>query len=209
MEAMDGLIAIASRVGRLKWEWFNFGYRRTDRARNMMAYHLLHHSKADYLCMLDSDHEHSPNVIERLVGCTMADPRIKIVGGMNYRRGPGFEPMAYRFVDDYRMDPIKTPDEPVLMEVDAISTASILIHRKVLQAMKPPWFFYNYEYFDRDVPGGGTSSEDIEFCRRVKRETDFGIWVHTGIVSPHLRTTTVGDASWREQYLREQTGERE
>jgi len=198
VEAMDGLIRIATRVAQYKWDWFDFAYRRTDVARNMMA-HCLLESEADYLCMLDSDHMHHEAVVERLVSCAMADPRIKIVGGMNYRRGPGYEPMAYKSVGKHQWSPIDPPEEPSLLRVDAISTASLLIHREVFEALEPPWFRYTYDYYER----GDSSSEDMTFCQRIKTETNYDIWVHTGIVSPHLRMATVGDGSTRTQYLEE------
>ena len=197
VEAMNGLIKIATRVVRYGWIWFNFAYRRVDVARNMMGHWLLDKTDADYLCMLDSDHVHPEWVVERLVSCTMADPRIKIVGGMNYRRGPGYEPMAYKFVGDHQMSPIQTPEQPTLLCVDAISTASILIHREVFESMKPPWFEYLYGRYEK----GECSTEDINFCRRIKNETKYDIWVHTGIVSPHLTIDVVADGSRREAHL--------
>lgn len=200
VEAIDGLVQIATRVAQYNWSWFNFGYRRTDVARNMMVHALLDKSEADYLCMLDSDHRHHEAVVERLVSCALADPRIKIVGGMNYRRGPGYEPMAYMFAGENQLSPIVEPTQPTLMRVDAISTASLLIHREVFEALKPPWFQYVYENYDK----GECSSEDIQFCRRIRAETQYDIWVHTGIVSPHLRVTAVSDGSVRARYLAEQ-----
>ena len=200
VEALDGLIQIAGRVKRYGWTWFNFGYRRTDIARNMMAHWLVDHKGIDYLCMLDSDHKHPGDIVERLVACAMADPRIKIVGGMNYRRGQGHEPMAYRYVSDHQMVPIKPPAESVLVQVDAISTSAILIHREVFEALKPPWFQYLYNHYDK----GLNSSEDISFCRRIRKETDYEIWVHTGIVSPHLMVMGLADGSLYKEYLAKQ-----
>jgi len=199
VQAMDGLIKIASRVARYGWKWFNFAYRRTDVARNMMG-HCLLDSDTEYLCMLDSDHMHHEATVERLVSCAMARPDIKIVAGMNYRRGPGHEPMAYMFVGEHQLVPIKPPEEPALLPCDAVSTASILIHREVFEAMEPPWFRYNYDNYKE----GECGSEDIHFCRRIRAETDYQVWVHTGIVSPHLMMDMVADGSRYEAYLEKQ-----
>lgn len=198
VEAMNGLIKIATRVARYGWEWFDFSYRRTDVARNMMG-HCLLDSDMEYVCMLDSDHMHHEATVERLVSCAMAKPDIKIVAGMNYRRGPGYEPMAYIFVGERQLMAIEPPKEPALLPCDAVSTASILIHREVFEAMEPPWFRYNYDTYNE----GDCGTEDIYFCRRVRAETDYQVWVHTGIVSPHLRLATVGDGSTRARYLEE------
>ena len=201
VEALDGIVGIAGRMAKYGWTWFHFGYQRTEIARNRMAHCLLEQTDVEYLCMLDSDHQHPPDIVERLLACCLADPEnIKIVGGMNYRRGQSHEPMAYLFAGEALLRPIVPPDEPKLMEVDAISTSAIMIHRSVFETMTPPWFQYRYDHYSK----GFNSSEDIIFCRRVRAETTFKVWVHTGIISPHLMVVGLADDKLYREWLEDE-----
>ncbi len=192
VEAMDGIAAIAMNAGRHGWDMFNFAYRRTDVARNMMAEHLLA-GPYDWLVMLDSDHRHAPETVEQLAAVMMVHPEIRILAGLNFRRGAPFEPMAYRLAEDGKSLTPLALWQAGLVEVDAVGTPILAVHREVFAAMPAPWFQYTYTAYRAGVSG----SEDIAFCRRVKAETDYKIYVHTQITSPHLITSQVDEADYR------------
>lgn len=186
VQAMDGMASVIYRAALHNWDIFNFGYRFTDVARNQMAEKLLE-SDNTWLCMLDSDHRHAPDVVEKLVACALAFPdQVDIVSGLNFRRGTPYEPMAYRYSDDGRLVPLYRWGEG-LIEVDAVATCAVLIHRRVFEALTPPWFWFSYR------EDGRWQGEDINFFRRLKRETKFRVWVHPQITSPHLIVDEVGD----------------
>ncbi len=206
VEAMDGIVGVAMHAALHGWGLVSFAYRRCDLARNIAAHHLLE-SPAEYLCMLDSDHKHPPDVVDKLVSCVMAHPDLDIVAGLNYRRSVPHEPMAYMFSSDHGMSIINNYDQPGLVTVDAVATPSILIHRRVFEALEPPWFYYDYANYNH----GNSASEDIVFFRRLKREApQFKIAVHTQITSPHLFMEGVGDAAryekWAETQPRNEDG---
>jgi hypothetical protein len=200
VEALNGIVGVGMRAALQGWEMATFAYNRTDVARNRMA-HVLLESDCDALVMLDSDHIHDPRLPEYLAMAAVAHPDMPIIAGLNYRRTPPHEPMAYRRMDDGTMGAITHWGEG-LVEVDAISTAALLVRREVFEAIAPPWFQYGYAYYDN----GNSTSEDIGFCHRIKTETDFPIYVHTQLTSPHITTRTITDADFRAQ-LAQRDGE--
>ena len=68
-------------------------YGRIDVTRNKAAIQLLR-SDMTQLLMLDIDHKHPWDIVQRLARWVLADNKIQIVGGMNYRRSKPFEPCA-------------------------------------------------------------------------------------------------------------------
>lgn len=196
VEAMDGIVGVAMRAALHGWAVLQFSYRRTDLARNIAAHHLLD-SPATYLAMLDSDHRHEPEVVEKLVSCAIRFPELDIVAGLNYRRALPHEPMAYKWAEGGGMSVITNYREPGLIMVDAVATPAIVIHRRVFERLEPPWFTYGYEMYRK----GQSGSEDIAFCRRLQREGPFKIAVHTQITSPHIVYGEVADASRYEAWL--------
>lgn len=202
VDAMDGIAGVIYRAAMHGWDIHNFAYRQVDVARNEMAKQLLK-SKHDWLCMLDSDHRHSPDVVEALVWCAEQYPdKVDVMSGFNYRRGHPCEPMAYRFDDDQVLHPlVKWGDG--MIEVDAVATCAVLIHRRVFEALSFPWFWFSYREDGRWV------GEDINFFRRLKRETPFRVWVHPQIVSPHFILDEIGDDRRYREALAEKDKEQE
>ena len=62
-----------------------------------------------------------------------------------------------------------------LIECDGIGAGCILVHRRVLDAIEPPWFQYNPDTF---------IGEDFYFCRKVQA-AGFKIFVDPGVVCGH------------------------
>ena len=197
VEAVNGIMANVICAAEHGWEWCGFGYDRTDVARNRMAHKLLD-GDCEALVMLDSDHIHPPKLVELLATVAAANPDAGVIAGLNYRRMPPHEPMAYRRQPGGGYAALYDCP-PGLLAVDACSTASILIRRAVFEALEPPWFRYEYDTYERGV----ATSEDIAFCRRVKRETAYGVYVHTQLTSPHLTTRAITGKDfdrWREEH---------
>ena len=190
VEAVNGIMHNVIRAVEHGWEWYGFGYDRTDVARNRMAHKLLE-GDCEALVMLDSDHKHHPRLVEYLAMAAAAHPEMGVIAGLNYRRTPPHEPMAYRTDASGKYGCI-LPEVKGLVEVDACSTASMLVRREVFEALEPPWFRYEYDHYDHGV----STSEDVAFCRRVLRETDWRIYVHTQLTSPHLAVREITGADW-------------
>jgi GT2 family glycosyltransferase len=153
--------------------------------RNEFAMELLR-TGIDYLIMLDADHAHPDNIVERLLTTALKNKEIKILSGLNYRRGVPYEPMAYvrkgeklyRYEGDF--------DGESLYSVDAVATCAMLVHREVFETVAAPWFSDNYDRCLEHVFSG----EDIYFSKKVKA-AGFKIWVDSSLTSPHRATTWI------------------
>ncbi len=169
----------------------NMPYMRTDLARNKAAIEFL---KTDFthLLMLDIDHVHPHDIIQRLARWVVADPKqFQVVGGLNFRRSEPHDPCAYKKGDDDSMWTIEWDEKTTLMEVDRIGTGSILIAREVFEKIPPPWFTNDYSQAWRDAWPG----EDIGFSKLCNQH-DVKIWVDCTTTSPHITPAIVDAASW-------------
>jgi len=155
-------------------------YARTELQRNMMAEHLL---KTDYthLLMLDVDHRHPPDIVERLSRWVKQDPARLIVAGLAFRRCAPYDPCV--FLVNEQTGAIEQPAEwaPGLVQADLVGTAAILIHRSVFERVARPWFAMDFS----GAAAGKYPGEDMWFCQRA-REAGIGVWCDLSTVSPHL-----------------------
>lgn len=166
-------------------------YGRTDMVRNRIAMRLLQ-SDFTHVLMLDVDHIHPTNIIQKLARWVLADPeKIEVVGGLNFRRGAPFEPCCFVQGDDGKF---YAPAEwaPGLIKVDAVGTGSLLISRTVFERMEPPWFWVDYSNVWEDVWPG----EDMGFSANC-RKLGINMWVDTTVTSPHMIDATVDEDSFR------------
>lgn len=171
-------------------------YGRTDAVRNKLAIELL---KTDFthLLMLDIDHKHPWDIVQRFARWVLADPGKKVIGGLNFRRGAPYDPCCYIMGQDGKLYP-PVEWEAGLIRVDAIGTGSILIAREVFETIPPPWFYNDYtRVWEDEWPG-----EDIGFSK-LCREYGFEMWVDTTTTSPHLIDAAIDESSFRE-YLADQ-----
>ena len=169
-------------------------YMRTDLYRNRMAQTLLN-SNFTHVLMLDVDHIHPEDIIQRLARWVLLYDHVKIVGGLNFRRGAPYEPCAFIEEEDGR---VFAPADwgRGLMEVDYLGTGSILIDREVFESMEPPWFFNDYsQAWEDNYPG-----EDIGFSKKA-REAGYKLYMDTTTTSPHAITRFVDEGTFRD-YLR-------
>ena len=121
------LIAIAQRGH----PFVRIPYTRTDLARNSLAEHLLSEERFTHLLMLDADHRHPHDIVERLSKWVIEDPSRQVVAGLAFRRGAPFDPCMYLEAGDGQ---VYVPDEwHGLMPVDLAGTAAMLISREVFE----------------------------------------------------------------------------
>lgn len=172
-------------------------YQRTDLARNRLAMELLK-SNYTHILMLDADHTHPTDIVQRLARWVLLDPDKLVVGGLNFRRSQPYEPCAFFREPDGSVSAPATWS-PGLMKIDTLGTGSILIAREVFERIQPPWFFHIYEQqnaWEDFWPG-----EDIGFSEKC-REAGIAMWMDTTTTSPHLTDTVVTEATFR-AYLAE------
>lgn len=188
---------------------------RVDRNRDKIVKAFLDHpDKPDWLLMLDSDMEHPADC-----GIRLLSHRQPVVGALYFHRGT-HEPLVFKGKDyypdeygrevlmwDFMKDTVyeylaqaglplrdgaftlSAPGNP-LLECDAVGTGCMIIHRSVLETMKPPWFEY------RD----GTRSEDIEFCYRVHEELGLPVFADMSTICGHYELVPMGQAQFRQAH---------
>jgi len=170
----------------------NMPYQRTDLARNRASMELL---KSDFthLLMLDIDHVHPHDIIQRLAKWVVADPKnYQVVGGLNFRRSEPYDPCAYKIGDDGSMYTIAWEKDDEIVEVDRLGTGSILIAREVLETIPPPWFVNDYSQGWRDAWPG----EDIGF-NKLCVQHGIKMWVDVTVTSPHITPAIIDGATWQ------------
>jgi len=150
-----------------------------------------------HLLILDNDHEHPVDIIQRLARWVIADRNVQVVGGVNFRRSAPFEPCAY-FQDEgdnriYTKEYSGWDWDAGLIEVARMGAGCILIDRKVFEQMKAPWWEWDYS---RETPEGRNPSPDIRFCKKCK-ELGIKLYVDTTTTSPHIATYGVGKENYK------------
>jgi len=159
--------------------FIRLNYGRTDLARNRFAIQILQ-TDFTHLIMLDLDHAHPYDIVQRLMVNFVRKPDLKVVGGLNYRRGEPYDPCAFLRGDDGKYYPMSDWEEG-LIRVDALGTGCVAIAREVFEQIEPPWFFNDYSKVMDDVWPG----EDIGFAMKCQ-QAGIEQWVDTTITSPHL-----------------------
>lgn len=167
-------------------------YARTDLQRNKLAEHLL---TTDYthILMLDADHKHPEDIVERLARWVVRDPQKLVVAGLAFRRGQPYDPQAYVARDDGKL---YQPSEfrPGLVKVDYAGTAAMLISREVFLRLPRPWFAFDYSYCSAGE-GGKWPGEDMWFCQ-LCRDAGIGVYVDFTCVSPHLAESWINQRTY-------------
>lgn len=167
-------------------------YGRTDVQRNHFA-RLLGQSEYTHLLMLDLDHIHPPDIVERHAARVLEYPDRQVIAGLNFRRGEPFDPCAFVFSEQGSLHPIADWPPNACIEVHALGHGSVLIHRDVFERLgPPPWWAYDYG----QAESGRFPSEDMYFCY-LCRAAGVRLWVDTGITSPHLIDNVVTEAVYR------------
>ncbi len=179
----------------------NLDYTRTDLARNKAAQFFLQ-TDFTHLIMLDIDHVHPYDIVQRLSrwflydklsgGKLVDDNPLWVVGGLNFRRSYPHDPCAF-LLDKYGR--VCAPQDwgEGLMKVDLIGTGCIMFAREVFEEIQVPWFWNDYSKAWEDTYPG----EDLGFCRKCI-EYKIPIYVDTTITSPHITTTTIDEKNYRD-----------
>lgn len=165
-----------------------------DYARNnIVAKFLDYPPEIEYLLMIDDDIIVPPSVIERLTIFQQ-----DIVSAVYYKKMHPFEPLAYMALDsperasiynlfgtkDTDYHTIDVPFDKGLMSVDGVGAGCLMVHRRVYEAMEPPWFKFE------------GSGEDLYFCRKAKA-LGFKIALDTSLHLGHIGTRITTHEDWK------------
>ncbi len=188
-------LALASRAGNMGYSYITSNCQRTDVARNRLcgAFRKIATDPNDVLVMLDCDHAHPHDTIERLVD---RDPALGVVGALAFRRGEPFFPCFFIRGENGKLhQPLQFTGD--LMQCTIVGTGAIAIRRWVLDAIAEAGYPapFVYEYNEDMHATGEYQSEDITFgftCEKL------GIphYVDTSLVIPHLTTSAIDQTTW-------------
>ena len=170
-----------------------------DMARNTVVRAL----EKDWLFFMDSDQTFHPDTLMRLLSWDLP-----VISGL-YFKSPGKPvPHVYKYawkdgghlyigmVDEifkylsrYKdtlkgsLPAIVLPTQREdLIECDGIGAGCLLVHRRVFEAIEPPWFEYTKD---------SNLGEDFDFCRKVI-QAGFKIYVDPGVICGHQQKELVG-----------------
>jgi hypothetical protein len=87
-----------------------------------------------------------------------------------------------------------------LVEVALVGTACLLVHRRVLEAIDPPYFKMELDddcLYIKD-------SEDFTFCRKARR-AGFSVWLDTDQPCSHFKALDMhASVGWAQEYAARQ-----
>lgn len=187
---LPNLINIARRGANFLWgEYSPTVISRSEAAKTLLGSNFTH------ILMLDSDHEHPVDIVERLAKWVVAFPEVKVVGGLNYSRRPPYAPCAHMQDEDgtWYVPSVFIPG--TLTSVDMLGTGSILINREVFEDIEPPWFDFDMSRWDEGIYGG----EDTYFSKKCK-DAGIDLWVDPDVVSPHIDYRGITEETFRSWY---------
>lgn len=166
----------------------------TTRSRNIVVKTFLDQTDAEWLLMIDSDERLSIDTWLKLID-TAHDKERPIVSGLvfaalfneNDELSP--VPTIYNQLPGGLL-PIHDYPENAIIEVDAVGTGCLLIHRKVLLDVQKNATAHQGEKWAWFVEGaidGVYFGEDLLFSKRLK-SLGYKIHVNTGAILPHHKS---------------------
>lgn len=172
-------------------------YSRTDQARNDLSkvFMELADDPEDTLVMLDCDHLHPPDIIERLA---VHPPERGVVGALAFRRGAPHFPCFFHRDPSGVYHIITEWEKGTLLGGQMgsiVGTGAIAIKRWVFERLDSQgfhWPFFRYAY----MPNGPVQpSEDIYFGEACEQ---CGIlqYCDTSLETPHLTVGRIDSGSW-------------
>lgn len=192
--AANALFAVAGHCARLGYTQIRWPYQRVDVARNSIVHVFRGQAQSpdDTLIMLDADHIHPADIVERLV-----KHDIDVVGALAFQRGEPFAPCWFTYNQGFHAG-YSWDGMTGVMAVDAVGTGAIAIKRRVFDTLAANGFgpyFFQAMYPDLaavDLKGAlpPAASEDLWFATTCMQ---MGIKHHVDLdlVTPHI---TIGGA---------------
>jgi len=166
----------------------------TTRSRNLVVKTFLETTEAAWLLMIDSDERLSLPTFKKLVDAAH-DKDCPIVSGLVFAAFFDGDdslrpvPTIYRMDVEKGLEAIDAYPIDKLIEVDAVGTGCLLIHRSVLLEMQKQATENqgkDWAWFVEGAINGTYFGEDLLFSKRLK-SMGFKIHAHTGAILPHQK----------------------
>lgn len=159
-----------------------------DRMRNEAVKQFMK-TNMTHILMLDVDHVHPRDIVQKLARNIIEDPDRLIVGGLNFKRTEPFAPCVSYKKDDSFYRPYEWT--PGLIEVDRLGFGCVLIAREAFERTEFPWFV-NAPHYETETLG----SHDNYFCEKAQ-EAGIKIWCDFRVTSPHMSQHRVTEITFR------------
>lgn len=178
-------------------------------ARNTVTDRFLDTDSGEWLLWVDSDMQWDADAVTDLLAVADRDER-PIVSGLCFgNSGDAMYPtiyMGYR-TDDGQFTTVRVRDYPrdTLLRVAATGAAFLLVHRRVLQAMREharasgSSFDRAFPYFAESAGNGKPVGEDITFCIRAGAWLGVPVHVHTGVRIGHHKSALLTEEEFAKQ----------
>jgi hypothetical protein len=171
----------------------------TTRSRNVVVKTFLETTDAEWLLMIDSDERLSINNWMKLIDSAhdTERPIISALVFASFEENNDIRPVPtiYRMNPETGLSPIDGYPKDQLMEVDAVGTGCLLIHRNVLLDMQKQATVNqgkDWAWFVEGAIDGTYFGEDLLFSKRLK-SMGYKIHAHTGAILPHFKTFWLDD----------------
>lgn len=107
-----------------------------------------------------------------------------------HNKGDGEWPICWNGLDWDQADQAYREHHPRegLQQVDAIGSGCMLVHRRVIEGIKPPWFERETDKFGR-----ATYGPDFTFCRKAT-DAGFQVWAHYDYLCEHVNEIPIVEA---------------
>ena len=155
-----------------------------EQSMNRIAYDFLN-GDWDYWLSMDADNPPKRNPLD------LVEHDLDVIGFPTpiYNNSGGGYPICWNAFDKIPEGYKQHKPEPgKLVEVDAVGSGCILIHRRVIEGTKAPRFVRVYDETGRAIQG-----PDFYFCDRV-REAGFHVWTHYGYPCQHFNELELTEA---------------
>jgi len=190
MSYVDGVLPSFMNIARRGANFIWADYGAVAMTRNVASFKFLG-TDFTHILMLDLDHQHPADIVERLAKWVIAFPEVNVVGGLNYGRRPPHAPCAHIKLGDEWVIPTQF-EHGTLTSVDMLGTGSILINREVFEDIEPPWFIDDFSMWET----GYFAGEDTTFSKKCRAQ-GISLYVDPDVSSPHADYHFVTEADWR------------
>jgi len=172
----------------------------TTRSRNVVVKTFLETTDAAWLLMIDSDERLSLDNWHKLIDAAHDKDR-PIVSGLVFAaffdNNDALRPVPtiYHMDEDRGLEAIDAYPIDSIIEVDAVGTGCLLIHRSVLLEMQKqatPNQGKDWAWFVEGAINGTYFGEDLLFSKRL-RSMGYKIHAHTGAILPHHKQFWLDD----------------
>lgn len=182
------------------WPLARLEYTRNDIARCKFAEFLLRDDTYTHLLMLDSDHVHPPDIVQRLARWFQAYPdEVQVMGGLNFRRGEPYDPCAFIDPGDGKFRRIaEWGANGGAIEVEALGSGSLMIAREAFETLQERGLVHAHRpFFGYDYSVDGWPGTDMWFSA-LCREAGITLWCDTTTTSPHVGDRLIDERTYRQ-----------